>query len=201
MSYLEVVEYPICDLNKKKHFICDFAALANCSSIWEPYDRVTSFGIGRKIKSNLSDRDIENVKIRDGVIEFINNIKKKGLTLTMVTELSASDLFQIIKKNNEIHELNVFNAFNDGIVTNDSDWNDAFSKINLFTKALDRNKYNKEDSIALTSSLHNVKSAQNAGLQVVAFPTEENIPDSELISKLVDYYDLNIREFTKRLYL
>lgn len=196
MSYYEAKEYEICDLRKKKHLICSLTALIDSRSVWEEYDRVLSYETGRKIKSNLSDKNIENIKIRDGVEKLINTAQSNGITLSMVTELLESDLAEIIIRNREMREFRIFKIFNGGVVTNDSN----SPKQNLFAQALRMNGHSRENTLALTNLLDEAQSAKiSARIQTVAIHTEENMHDSDYISKLVDCYYMDIEEFTIKL--
>lgn len=192
---LEFIEYSVWNIKNARNFICSFETLTDCRHLFEKTELI---GTDRKVKANLTEEDYKKVKLREGVSDFIKTVKSRGLNLSLVTELTLHKLALIHKNSEEVNKLDVFSRFDGNIIAGKPDWCDKSSKVNLFLQSIISNEYYKDESIALTSFVQSIHSAQSAGLNVIAIPTEENQYDSDRISLLVDCY-LNFNELTKML--
>lgn len=122
----------------------------------------------------------KNIKLKDGVREFLDELKRKNIKIALATS-NSHPLLEVCLKNNEIY------GYFDSITTTDEVPNGKNCP-DVYLLAAEKINVTPNECIVFEDILPAIKGAKAANMTVVAVHDEHSINDLEEILKIADKY-------------
>ena len=122
----------------------------------------------------------KNIKLKDGVKEFLDKLKSKNIKIALATS-NSHPLLEVCLKNNEIYD------YFDSITTTDEVFNGKNCP-DVYLLAAKKINVDPNECIVFEDILPAIKGAKAANMTVVAVQDEHSINDLEEILKTADKY-------------
>lgn len=120
--------------------------------------------IARKARKELN-KEIASLKPIKGIRNLLEQLKKEGQTLGIVSSNSKESITKFLESN----DLEIF----DFIYTNSR----IFGKANSLKRLLRRNKWNTENAIYIGDEIRDIEAARKAGIKIISVTWGVNSPD------------------------
>ena len=128
------------------------------------------------------------IKLKDGVVPFLNHLKNKGIKIALATSNSIP-LLEVVLRNNKIYDY--FDA-----ITTTEEVNKAKNNPDIYLLSAKKLNVNPEDCLVFEDIVQAVKGAKLAGMTVYSVYDKHSENQKEDLIKLSDRY---IESFTELL--
>lgn len=147
-----------------------------------------------KIRWDMSNKVLQEIDFKPGVVELILKLKDLGVTLVLATMTTQVQLDIYSKKNQKmLNQLNISEVFD--LIIRKEDVKKKKPDPEIYNMIMQHYNATPNECLIIEDSYTGVLASKNAGVEVINIYDKYADLDRDKINRITDYSILNYREF------